>query len=172
MSRKTRKKRASKTQSKKSTSSLLAGVFLVCALCTTGFGVYHLVLAAPPEEKVVLEVDPNVGLEAQVVELFTANGAEEMIPIIKCESQFKHFNTDGTVLKNKAGSSATGIAQILASAHPDPKVLEVFNKRHNSDLTIDDFDITTVEGNLGYALALYQVRGVRDWECSKKFRFQ
>lgn len=31
-----------------------------------------------------------------------------------------------------------------------------------------DFDITTVKGNVGYALVLYTVHGVRDWECSKK----
>ena len=39
------------------------------------------------------------------------------------------------------------------------------------DLTVEDFDINTLNGNMGYALVLYKVRGVKDWECSKKFRF-
>jgi len=118
-----------------------------------------------------MEINPNIGVRAQVEDFFTANSAPEMIPIIKCESHFRHYNKDGTVLTNRAGSSATGVAQILASVHPDPKVLSLYNKRFNTNLTAEDFDITTIEGNLGYALMLYELRGTRDWECAKKFRF-
>ena len=123
-------------------------------------------------EPVVMQVNPNVGVEARVREFFEANDAPEMIPIIKCESRFRHYNKNGTILKNKAGSSATGVAQILESVHPDPKVLKRYNQKFNTNLKVEDFDITTIEGNLGYALMLYELHGTRDWECAKKFRFQ
>ena len=132
---------------------------------------YHFVWAGNEDIAVIMEVDPNIGLEQVVEEFFMANNAPEMIPIIKCESQFKHFKQDGTVLTNREGSSATGIAQILSSVHPDPKAVSLYNKRFNTDLAPEDFDISTVEGNLGYALMLYELRGVRDWECANKFTF-
>ncbi|MDC1205301.1 hypothetical protein N8083_00435 [Candidatus Pacebacteria bacterium] len=150
------------------------GVYFVLFLsvCGTGFGIYHLVSAyVSSNEPVPMVIDPNIGIRAIVEEFFNANDASEMISIIKCESEFKHYGPDEEVLKNRAGSSAIGVAQILSSVHPDPKVLSLYNKRFNTDVTEETFDITTLEGNLGYALMLYELRGTRDWECSKKFRF-
>lgn len=161
-----KKKKIGKTQ-----QFFVVCIFTLVVAVATGFGVYHIVRAAHRIEALRMPLDPNLGLQARVEEFFTANDAPEMIPIIGCESEFKHFNQSGSVLQNKAGSSAIGIAQILSSQHPDPKVLKVFNIRHNTNLTIDDFDLDTIEGNLGYALVLYQVRGTKDWECAKKFRF-
>lgn len=171
MARKKTQKR--RTSSKTFTMRKLSGLLLLLVFVTLlgGTGLYHFVSAASIREPIVVEIDPNIGLEAQVRELFTANGAEEMIDIIACESEFKHYNDDGGILMNHEGSSATGIAQIIASKHPDPKIIYRYNKRNDTDLTVDDFDITTVEGNLGYALVLYTIRGVRDWECAKKFKF-
>lgn len=140
----------------------------------SGFGIYHYVNAKSASGTFVgepLTIDPNFGIKTKVEELFLANDAPEMIDIIRCESHFRHYNDDGSILENQAGSSAIGVAQILASKHPDPKVLKVYNIRNDMDLTIHDFDLTTVEGNLAYALVLYEVRGTQDWECSKKFRF-
>lgn len=143
-------------------------------LGASGFGMYHYVNATSNPELVgdPIPIDPNLGIEAMVEELFLANDAPEMIPIIRCESQFRHYNEDGSVLQNREGSSAVGVAQILTSKHPDPKVLKVYNRRHDMDLTTDDFDLMTPEGNLGYALVLYEVRGTKDWECAKRFRFR
>lgn len=109
----------------------------------------------------------NDGLEEFVKNYFTKYDAEEMIPIIECESHFRHFDEDGSVLKNNQGSSATGVAQILASVHPDPHVLKKYNRRHLTSYKVEDFDIKTLTGNISYALILYKTRGVRDWECSK-----
>lgn len=139
--------------------------------CGAVLSVYHFVWASNDDLAVIMELDPNIGLEQRVEEFFMANNAPEMIPIIRCESQFRHYNNAGEVLTNTQGSSATGIAQILSSTHPDPKVVKVYNRRFNTALSVDDFDITTIEGNLGYALMLYKVRGIRDWECAKKFSF-
>ena len=149
---------------------VLSGVLV--AICTLGgFSAYHYVKADQDTGPVYIDLDPNLNLKQQVEEFFTANDAPEMIRIINCESSYRHFNQDGTVLKNKAGSSATGIAQILASVHPDPKIIEQYNKSNGTDLSISDFNISTLEGNLGYALILYEINGTRDWECAKNFRF-
>jgi hypothetical protein len=165
------RKRLTKKQRKNKRLSLYGLVFSLCSL--SGFGMYHLVLANTiPDEPVPVLVDPNVGLEAKVVDFFEANGAPEMIPIIQCESNFRHYHSNGSILTNKAGSSAIGIAQIMSSVHPDPRALKNYNRKFNTNLTEEDFDLQTVEGNLGYALMLYELRGTRDWECGKKFRFQ
>lgn len=102
-----------------------------------------------------------------VTEFFTSNGAEEMIPIIECESEFTHFDADGSVLKNRQGSNATGIAQIMSSMHPDPAVIAKYNRRNNTNLSVDNFDIYSLVGNVAYAYVLYDVRGTKDWECAK-----
>src|SRR5690606_9562905 len=122
----------------------------------------HHVLAQPEPTAaavVLASDDPNFHVKTLVTQFFEDNDAPEMIPIIKCESNFRHLAPDGTILKNHQGSSAIGVAQILASKHPDPKVIDRYNRKFEMDLTVDDFDITTLEGNLGYALVLYKVRG-------------
>ena len=167
--KKSHKKRLpNKKQTRNKFSNLLLLFVVICM--SGGLSLYHFVLAAPTEP-IIVQVDPNVGLEAQVRDFFTANDAEEMIRIIACESQFTHYNKNGSILKNRNGSNAIGVAQIMASVHPDPKIIYRYNKRFNTNLTVEDFDITTIEGNLGYALMLYKIRGINDWECAKKFRF-
>lgn len=109
----------------------------------------------------------NDGLQEFVTDFFTEYDAAEMIPIIACESEFKHFNDDGTVLKNRQGSNAMGIAQIMSSVHPDPQVIKKYNRRNLTNFKAEDFDIATLEGNIWYALVLYKTRGVKDWECAK-----
>jgi len=142
-------------------------------MCILLLGVYYFFdigyrgLSAEPSPS----PDPNAGLAEHVEQFFTKNDAAEMVPIIKCESEFRHFASDGSVLTNEEGSSAIGIAQILTSVHPDPKVLEVYNARHDTELSADDFDLTHIEDNLEYALVLYEVRGTRDWECARTFKF-
>ena len=144
--------------------------FVVCVLFCASV-VVHRTIAAYTESANIptpITLDPNLGIKPYVEEFFTQNDAAEMLAIINCESGFKQFDTDGAVLKNQEGSSAVGIAQIIASKHPDPKVLDRYNKRNNTNLTVHDFDITTLMGNVGYALVLYKVRGTKDWECAKK----
>lgn len=145
--------------------SIIISVFFV--VTPLAILIFHYVEADNKTELAQVSVPPNVGVEPFVREYFIANDAAEMLPIIECESGFNHYEPDRTTLKNRAGSSAIGIAQILASAHPDPTVLKRYNREYNTDLTEADFDITTLEGNLGYALVLYKVNGTRDWECAK-----
>jgi hypothetical protein len=145
---------------------LVSGIFILFG----SFGAFQLVFAKAPElTPPVTHIGPNFGVKNKVVEFFEANDAAEMIPIIKCESRFRQYDKKGAPLQNTSGSSAVGVAQIMASVHPDPKILNRYNKKYNTDLTAEDFDVTTFDGNIGYALVLYKMNGVRDWECSKKF---
>tara|TARA_B100001989_G_C24536339_1_gene464633 strand:- start:359 stop:862 length:504 start_codon:yes stop_codon:yes gene_type:complete len=111
----------------------------------------------------------NDGVQEHVVSFLTHHGAAELIPIIGCESGFRHFGSDGSVLKNQQGSSAIGVAQIMSSLHPDPQILKRYNRRNRTRFSVEDFDINTFVGNIRYALVLYEIRGVRDWECAKQF---
>jgi hypothetical protein len=147
---------------------------LLTMLCIVTAGAVHLAGAENPiiEPQIVLaKEDPNFHVATIATQFFEDNDAAEMIPVIECESRFRHYDADGNVLQNQEGSSAIGVAQILSSKHPDPKIVSRYNKKFDMDMTIDDFDLTSLEGNLGYALVLYKVRGTRDWECGKKFAF-
>lgn len=73
--------------------------------------------------------------------------------IAKCESQFKHFDKNGKLLKNP-NSSAIGAFQIMSSLH--------YKQAEKLGL-----DINTLQGNLAYAKYLYDKEGTRPWNASK-----
>jgi hypothetical protein len=73
----------------------------------------------------------------------------EMISIARCESGFRQFNADGSVLK--ASGRYLGIFQIDERIHTE-KALGM------------GFDIKTVEGNIGYARHLHSVSGTNPWK--------
>ncbi len=74
-----------------------------------------------------------------------------MISIAKCESGFRQFNTDGTVLSGGSGGMI-GIFQI--------------SSLHITKAVSLGFDITTVEGNIGYARYLYMTQSTDPWISS------
>lgn len=75
-----------------------------------------------------------------------------MVDIARCESTFRQFDRNGEVLKNPK-SSAIGVFQIMSSLHKDTAL----KLGH---------DITTLEGQLGYADYLYEKEGARPWFAS------
>jgi hypothetical protein len=76
-----------------------------------------------------------------------------MIAIAGCESHFRQYDKDGSVLKNP-NTSAIGVMQIMSSVH---------NERA-ADLGID---IYTTQGNLAFAKYLYDSDGTAPWNASK-----
>jgi hypothetical protein len=80
--------------------------------------------------------------------------APVLIKIARCESRFRHYDENGNVLMNEQGSSATGVMQLMSSYH----------KRPAAKL---GYDITTLDGNLGYSLHLYKKQGTKPWNESK-----
>ena len=158
------KKRKSKRVRKKD-SSILPLLLVGSMLFSVAFGIGTL-KAVTASDELQTPSDPNLDVVARTLALLLKHDALDLAPIILCESEFKHYNADGTVLQNREGSSAIGIAQIMSSVHPDPKVILRYNKRYDTDITTEDFDLDTFEGNLEYAIVLYRVRGVSDWKCA------
>lgn len=77
-----------------------------------------------------------------------------MIEIARCESNFRQFTDAGTVLRGGDSGGMVGIFQFFESIHAAPaKTL--------------GFDITTIEGNLGYAKHLYQEQSTTPWEPAR-----
>lgn len=148
---------------------IIAFVLLLLPVCfiTVLVSLVRETLNVPAPAPAVVYNDEIFDEKQYVTEFFTKKGAEEMIPIIGCESEFTHFDVDGSVLKNREGSNATGIAQIMSSMHPDPAVIAKYNSRNNTNLSVANFDINSLVGNVAYAYVLYTVRGTKDWECSK-----
>lgn len=77
-----------------------------------------------------------------------------MIEIARCESNFRQFNEDGSVLRGRVNPKDVGIFQINEYYHLE-------NSKHLG------FNIYTTEGNIGYALHLYRKNGTRDWKWSQ-----
>ena len=78
--------------------------------------------------------------------------APVLVKIAKCESGFRQYSGNRP-LRNPS-SSATGVMQIMYSVH----------HKRASRL---GHDITTLDGNLAYALYLYKNEGTRPWNASK-----
>ncbi|MFM2340329.1 MAG: hypothetical protein RLZZ360_965 [Candidatus Parcubacteria bacterium] len=106
------------------------------------------------------EVDPNY-VEARVREYFA--DIPVMIGICGCESEFRQFREDGTLLVSrwinpetgKRGSSATGVCQITYKNH--------YPAWSDSPET----NVTTLDGNLAFARELYLSEGTAPWNESK-----
>lgn len=69
-----------------------------------------------------------------------------MVAIIGCESNFVHYQKDGTVLRGRVDSRDAGVSQINEGYHPN----------------VDTEDIWE---NLSYARRLYDAQGTTPWVC-------
>ncbi len=93
------------------------------------------------------QTDPNSGVEATVrASMIDMPG---MADIAKCESGFRQFVADGSVLKGGTGKNYIGIFQI--------------SNGHRSSAESMAFNIDTVEGNIAYARHMYFARGTAPW---------
>lgn len=77
-----------------------------------------------------------------------------MIEIARCESKFRQFNADGTPLRGGWGGQMVGVFQFFESVHA-------------SGALKLGFDITTLEGNLGYAKHVHAQQGTTPWNSAK-----
>jgi len=76
-----------------------------------------------------------------------------MIQIARCESQFRHTLSDGSVLRGKVDPRDTGVMQINTGYHEDTA----------EGLGLDIFDL---EDNMAYARSLYEKKGTQPWNAS------
>lgn len=78
---------------------------------------------------------------------------DALIDVARCESTFRQFNDDGTVLRGVKDKRDVGVMQI--------------NEYYNGDEAKRlGFDIYTLDGNVGYAKYLYGKRGLKPWKAS------
>lgn len=78
-----------------------------------------------------------------------------MAEIAKCESRFRHYGSDGEVLRGEQVSKDRGVMQINEYYHLE-------------DSQRLGFNIYTLEGNVAYARYLYEKQGTRPWRPSAK----
>jgi hypothetical protein len=105
-----------------------------------------LVLSALPA-LALADSNPNAAVQPVVRAIFAHDPV--MIAIAECESQFKQFNNDGSVLHGGNRHTMTGIFQIA--------------RMHTKEALGHGFDIDTVAGNIAYAKLLYDAEGITPW---------
>lgn len=77
-----------------------------------------------------------------------------LVDIARCESTFRQFHNDGTVVRGRVNKSDVGVMQINLAYHADTA------KKMGLDLY-------TVEGNAAYGKYLYDKYGSQPWSASE-----
>ena len=78
----------------------------------------------------------------------------EMIEVARCESHFRHYLEDGSVLRGRQVKSDVGVMQVNTYYHGETA----------EELGLDLLDL---EENLAYARYLYTKQGLQPWSASK-----
>ena len=117
---------------------LIIPLFMVSMILN---GVYAYAGVNPSKKEIV----------EKIVEVFP--DAPIMIAIAMCESELRQYE-GGKPLRNEEGSTATGLFQIVASAHmEDAKKL--------------GHKIGTLDGNIKFARVLYDQKKTKPWKSSR-----
>lgn len=78
-----------------------------------------------------------------------------LLDIARCESGFRHYNADGTVVRGNKNKQDVGLMQI--------------NEYYHGETALKmGMDVTTPEGNLSYARWLFERQGTAPWNTSAK----
>lgn len=93
-------------------------------------------------------IHDRVAIEKRVREYFV--DAPIMVEIARCESNFREFNDNGSVFRGGAGGGMVGVFQFYEQVH----------KAAALNL---GFDLSSLEGNLGYAKHLFINSGTAPW---------
>lgn len=76
-----------------------------------------------------------------------------MIDVARCESTFRHYLEDGSVLQGRVDPRDTGVMQI--------------NKYyHEATATKMELNLEDIHDNMAYARHLYETQGVQPWSAS------
>ena len=77
-----------------------------------------------------------------------------LIAVAKCESHFRQYDTDGSIIRGEVNNLDVGVMQI--NEH-----------YHSSIATKLGLDLYTLQGNAAYARYLYQKQGTAPWISSQ-----
>lgn len=97
-------------------------------------------------------ISANASVRDKVLEVFA--DVPEMIAIAECESKFRQFADSGAPLYGGWGGGMVGVFQFYENVH-------------GGDAVRLGYDLTTAEGNIGYAHHLYNLQGLRPWASSE-----
>lgn len=79
----------------------------------------------------------------------------ELIEVARCESRFRHYDSEGRVLRGEINSGDVGVMQVNIYYHE-----ETARKL--------GLDLYSMEGNMAYARSLYEREGLTPWNSSSK----
>jgi len=111
-----------------------------------------------PTSSILLVPREAFGPKSQSVEQYVREYFSDtpiLIEIARCESQFRQYDSNGKVLRGEAVNDDIGIMQVN----------DYYHKARAAAL---DMDIRTIDGNLAYALYLFEEEGTAPWSASKK----
>jgi hypothetical protein len=97
----------------------------------------------------------SIGIEAEDVVKSYFKDTPLLVKVAQCESNFRHVDKNGEVLRGIANRYDVGIMQINERFHLD--------KANRLGI-----DIYSLNGNLEYAKYLYEKEGVIPWRASSK----
>lgn len=93
-----------------------------------------------------------LSLEAYVREHFSDSPI--LADIASCESEFRHYNSRGNIIRGEVDSNDVGLMQI--------------NERYHLDRSETlGYNIYSIDGNMAYARYLYEKEGTKPWNASK-----
>ncbi len=125
--------------------------FLFIASLFFGLGVSQTVSAQTATSS-TSTVHNAAMVEAEVRKVFADSPA--MVEIARCESKFRQFTDSGNPLRGGAGGQMIGVFQFFESVH-------------NTAARSLGFDLSTLEGNLGYARHVYETQGTTPWNSAR-----
>jgi hypothetical protein len=120
-----------------------------------------LTVITPPEtsfgyvarKEVSLEEAKRMGASTEAIVRSYFRDLPIMIEIARCESTFRHYLADGSVLRGRVDRDDTGVMQI--------------NQRyHHGYAAALGLNLEDIYHNLVYARYLYETEGTRPWNAS------
>jgi hypothetical protein len=120
--------------------------------------VYTVPADITPEDEIVTEVTNSSFIDPKEVEAYLRKEYIDnpiLVDIARCESTFRQFHKDGTLVHGRVDNADVGVMQINLRYHGDTA-----NKM--------GIDLKTVKGNVEYGQYLYDKFGTKPWSASEK----
>jgi hypothetical protein len=147
--------------------NFIAGISIAGVLLAPNGGLPEVLPAATADSGIVQEAAANLSLKLEAPSIPSVGEIETKVrayfrhtpmlaEVARCESHFRHFNTDGTLRAgyNTNGTKDVGVMQINTIWHEKAKDL--------------GFDLSTLKGNMDFAKWLYDRQGLQPWMSSSR----
>lgn len=106
------------------------------------------------QTNVIPKADTNYNSAIRLALIKEFGSEHIMLHIASCESRYRQFDKDGSVLRGRVNPKDVGVFQIN----------EYYHLTTAQKLGID---IYSLQGNIKYAKILYDRNGTRDWKASQ-----